>query len=147
MSLQSWLTLCNPRDCSLPGSPVHGIFQASILEWVTISAAKGSSPPRDRTCVSYVSCTGKRFFTTSTTWEASSSWYQNCSLFYSVNSWHSVWLKWMWYNYVCACVGTYMHVVYKLHVYDKKSENNYWKAEFTLKLVSSKLLFLDIPSF
>ena len=34
---QSCLTLCNPMDCSLPGSTVHGIFQARILEWVAIA--------------------------------------------------------------------------------------------------------------
>ena len=34
---QSYLTLCNPMDCSLPHSSVHGIFQERILEWVTIS--------------------------------------------------------------------------------------------------------------
>ena len=48
---QSCLTLCNPVDCSPPGSFVHGIVQARILEWIAIS--RGSSPPRDRT---YVSC-------------------------------------------------------------------------------------------
>ena len=35
---QSCLTLCNPMDCSLPGSSIHGIFQARILEWVAISS-------------------------------------------------------------------------------------------------------------
>ena len=39
-------TFCNPKDCSLPGSSVHGIFQARILEWVAISFSKGSSQPR-----------------------------------------------------------------------------------------------------
>ena len=34
---QSYLTLCNPMDCSLPGSSIHGIFQAGVLEWVAIS--------------------------------------------------------------------------------------------------------------
>ena len=34
---QSCLTLCDPMDCSLPDSSVHGIFQASILEWVAIA--------------------------------------------------------------------------------------------------------------
>ena len=34
---QSCLTLCDPMDCSLPGSSVHGIFQARVLEWVAIS--------------------------------------------------------------------------------------------------------------
>ena len=47
-------TLCNPMDCSPPGSLVHGIFQAWILEWVAISFSRGSSQPRDRTQVSRV---------------------------------------------------------------------------------------------
>ena len=43
-------TVCDPMDCSLPGSSVHGILQARILEWVTISFSRGSSSwPRDRT--------------------------------------------------------------------------------------------------
>ena len=49
-------------NCSLPGSAVHGILQARILEWVAISSSGGSSPPRDQTWVSCISC---RFFTTS----------------------------------------------------------------------------------
>ena len=40
-------TLCNPLDCSLPGFSVHGILQARILEWVTISFSRGFSQPRD----------------------------------------------------------------------------------------------------
>ena len=44
---QSCLTLCDPIDCSLPGSSVHGIFQAIVLEWVAISFSRGSSQPRD----------------------------------------------------------------------------------------------------
>ena len=46
-------TLCDPMDCSLPGSSVHGIFQARILEWVAISFSRGSSQPRDQTQVSH----------------------------------------------------------------------------------------------
>ena len=42
---QSGLTLCDPTDCNLPGSSVHGILQARILEWVAISFSKGSSNP------------------------------------------------------------------------------------------------------
>ena len=49
-------TLCDPMDCSPPGSSVHGISQASMLEWVTISSSRGSSQPRDRT---HVSCIGR----------------------------------------------------------------------------------------
>ena len=42
---QSCLTLCDPMDCSLPGSSVYGIFQARVLEWVSISFSRGSSDP------------------------------------------------------------------------------------------------------
>ena len=56
---QSCLTLCNPLDCSPPGSPVPGILQARILEWVAIPFSRGSSWPRDWTCISW---TAGRFF-------------------------------------------------------------------------------------
>ena len=56
---QSCLTLCDTMDCSPPGSSVHEIFQARILEWITISFSRGSSQPRDGT---QVSCTAGRFF-------------------------------------------------------------------------------------
>ena len=46
--------------CSPPGSSVHGIFQARILEQVSISFFKGSFPPRDRTCISYDSQVGRQ---------------------------------------------------------------------------------------
>ena len=61
-SLQSSPTLYNPMDCSPPGSSVHGIPQARILEWGTMPSSRGSSPPRDQTRVSYVSCTGRCVF-------------------------------------------------------------------------------------
>ena len=48
------LTLCDPMDSSPPGSSVHGIFQAWILEWVAISFSRGSSWPRDWTQVSRI---------------------------------------------------------------------------------------------
>ena len=46
------LTLCDPMGCSLPGSSVHGVLQARILEWVATSSSRGSSQPRNRTRVS-----------------------------------------------------------------------------------------------
>ena len=52
--------VCDPLDHSLPGSSVHGILQAKILEWVAISSSRGSSQPRNRT---QVSCIAGRFFT------------------------------------------------------------------------------------
>ena len=107
---QSCLTLCNPKDCSLPGSSVHGdspvkntgeschallqgIFPTqrsnpglphcrqilyhlshqgspSILEWVAYPFSRGSSWFRERTCVSYVFCTGRLVLYISATWEA-----------------------------------------------------------------------------
>ena len=46
---QSCLTLCDPMDCSLPSSSVHGILQARVLEWVAISFSRGYSRPKDQT--------------------------------------------------------------------------------------------------
>ena len=51
---QLCLALCDPMDCSLPGSSLHGILQARVLEWVAISFSRGSSQPRDRTRVSCI---------------------------------------------------------------------------------------------
>ena len=65
---QSCPTLCDPVDCSLPGSSVHGIFQARVLEWTAISFSRGSSWPRDRT---RVSCIVDRRFTV---WTAREVW-------------------------------------------------------------------------
>ena len=64
----SCVILCDPINCSLPGSLVHGILQI-ILECVAVSSPRGSSQPRDGTQVSCISCTGRRFFTISVTWE------------------------------------------------------------------------------
>ena len=54
------LTLCYTVDCSLAGSPVHGILQTRILEWVAIPFSRGPSWPRDRTWVSHIA---GRYFT------------------------------------------------------------------------------------
>ena len=63
---QSCPTLCNPVDCSPPGSSVHGISQARILEWTAISSSRRNSWPKDRTCVS---CIGRQILYHSATWE------------------------------------------------------------------------------
>ena len=57
---QSCPTLCDPVDCSLPGSSVHGILQARIMEQVATSFSRGSSQPRDGI---QVSCIASGFFT------------------------------------------------------------------------------------
>ena len=67
---QLCLTLCDPKDCSPPGSSVSGISQARILEWVAISFSKGSPWPRDWTQVSCGSYIGRRILYHWATWEA-----------------------------------------------------------------------------
>ena len=54
-------------DCSPPGSSVHGVFPARILEWITISSSKGSSQPRDWT---HISCIGRQILCHWATMEA-----------------------------------------------------------------------------
>ena len=56
-------SVCDPTECSPPGSSVHGILKARILEWVAIPYSRGSSRSRDQTQVSSVSCIPDRFFT------------------------------------------------------------------------------------
>ena len=60
LDAQLCLTLCNPMDCSLPGSSVPGIFQARILEWLAISFSRGSSQLRNQTRVSCISSIGRQ---------------------------------------------------------------------------------------
>ena len=59
-SLQSCLTLCDPMDCSLPGSSVHEILQKRILEWVAMPSSRESCQLRDRTRNSSMSCVAGR---------------------------------------------------------------------------------------
>ena len=64
MHVQPCPTLCNPMDCSLPGSYVQGIFQAKTLEWVAISYSRGSSKPRDPSISPAFPALADGFFTT-----------------------------------------------------------------------------------
>ena len=66
---QSCLTLCDPTDCSPPGSSVHGILQARILEWVAISFSRGSSQLRDQTHIFFVSCIDRQILYPCAIWE------------------------------------------------------------------------------
>ena len=67
-SLQLCPTLRDLMDCSPPCSPVHGIFQARIVEWVAMPSSRGYSPPRG-THISYVSCIGRWVLYHWATWE------------------------------------------------------------------------------
>ena len=60
LSLQLCPTLCDPMDCSPPGSSVHGILQTRRLEWVAMPSSRGSSRDRDRTPISSISCIGRQ---------------------------------------------------------------------------------------
>ena len=66
-----WWTLCDPMDCSSPGSSAHGISQSRILEWLAISFSRGSSQPRGRTCVS---CIGRQVLYH---WATRECWYEH----------------------------------------------------------------------
>ena len=68
---QLYPTLRGPLDCSLPGSPVHGILQARILEWMAIAFSRGYSQARNQTQVSHIV---GGFFTISATREAQEYW-------------------------------------------------------------------------
>ena len=80
MCAESRPTLCNPMDYSLPHSSVHGIFQATILEWVAISSSRGYSRPKDQAHISCVSCIGRWILYNYTSWQApemSGTWTQS----------------------------------------------------------------------
>ena len=76
--VQSCLTPCDLM--APPGSSVHGIFQARILDWVALSSFRGSSLHRDQTCVSCISCIGRLVLYHCATWEARISRYTLLSI-------------------------------------------------------------------
>ena len=73
--------VCNPMDCSSPGSAVHGVFPARILEWVAISYSRGSSQPRDQTHVSCISCISRQILNHCTSQEAP---FRDCAVYWYV---------------------------------------------------------------
>ena len=58
--LQLYPALCKPMGCGLPGSSVHEVLQARILEWAAMPSSRGSSRLRDKTHMSYISCIGRQ---------------------------------------------------------------------------------------
>ena len=59
-SLQSCAAFCDPMDCGLPGSSIHGILQARILKWIALPSSRGSSWPRNWTHISCISCISRQ---------------------------------------------------------------------------------------
>jgi len=103
--LLSRVWLCDPVDCSPPGSSVHGILQARILERVAISFSRGSSRPRDRTQVSHLA---GRCFNLWTTREAYAD--------YCTNKWEQLIFN---IGFVLKCYWntgvTFGHCIFKLY--------------------------------
>ena len=111
---QSCLTLCDPMNCSPPGSSVHGFLQARILEWVAIPFSRGSSPPRDWT---WISCIAGRCFTiwaTRETQYVDKVVYIEMQLFFPIFNKSNQW-QFKIYNFLCVCTHLYTHV--PLYVY------------------------------
>ena len=73
-SLELCPTLSDPLDCSPPGSFVHGILQARLLEWVAVPSSRGSSQPRDSTCVSCTAGWACREAHTGSGWAPNPTW-------------------------------------------------------------------------
>ena len=71
-------SLCDPMNCSPPGSSVHRILQARILEWVAISSTRGSSRPRDQNLIFRVSCIGRRVLPITEPPGKPIQWSRNC---------------------------------------------------------------------
>ena len=95
-------TLCDPMGCSPPGSSVHGILQARILEWVAMPFSRESSRPRYQT---FVSCIAGRFCTIWATNEALKSviWPCICPVLFIYNTLFSIWQKLiiLWLLHTC----------------------------------------------
>ena len=106
-SLSHVLLFCKPMDCSPPGSSVHGISQARILEWVAMPFTGGSSWSRDQT---HISCIGRCILCHWATWEApSDSWWHSFSTLVSaVDNWAgSFFFRWGWGASLClrGCIA------------------------------------------
>ena len=92
---QSCPTLFDPMDCSLPGSSVHGIFQALVLEWIAISFSRGSSWPRHQTQLSRIV---DRRFTAWATRKVHQGPSSSISYLRDSSSPFIKWEEWIWYT-------------------------------------------------
>ena len=155
--IQLCLTLCTPMHCSPPGSSVQRILQARILEWVAIPSSRESSRPRDRTCVSYISCA-----TTDTTWEAQGKWklmMLNTVFIYLSAIWVSGYLSGKTPAKVCVCFFKMcyrsffflIHRLFRIYIISNTFPTLYLAFETCLmvffneqKFWVSKILFISI---
>ena len=106
---KSCLTLCNPMDCSPPGSSVHGISQAWILEWVAMSSLGDSSWPRDQTWVSCISCLGRQILYHWATREAPYIMSQSQKAVWAIVKQPILWFSREWTLFWNACCYGFNH--------------------------------------
>ena len=104
-------TYCDPIDCSLPGSSVHGIFQARVLEWVAISFSRGSSQSKDRT---RVSCIAGRCFTIWATREAQEIYIY---IYIHTHIYTYIYTHTHIYTYIYTHTHIYIHIYIYTHIY------------------------------
>ena len=88
----NYSSLCDPMDCSWPGSSVHAIFQARILEWIAISFSRGSSQPKGQTLVFTV------WATSESAWNAGDPglvprWGREMATHFSILAWKIPWTE------------------------------------------------------
>ena len=133
-SFQLCLTLCNPMDCSPPGSSVHGIFQARILEGVARPSSRGSSPPTDWAWVSCVSCIAGGFFTTELLEKAPDS-SQGCSKCCVTGGAHIL-------VFVCGATSVF-HRKYAVFCF-KEQENFYYGSWSINSILQGNIFNYDI---
>ena len=123
----SCVWLCNPMDCSPPGSSVRGILQARILESVAMPSSRGSSQPRDQT---QVSCPGGGFFTSQDTREAQLDSYKGPYF-------HVVKFLFCFCLYCASCLGSLLEKLSHIQVLNTVrnsalfSSSNCWISIFT----------------
>ena len=116
LSLSSTPTLRDAMDCSLPGSSVHEISQARILELVVMPSPRGWSQISNSTRVSYISCIGRRFFYPWATWEAL-VYVQACKFA------HLCICTWIW---TCALMHADVYIWYSYHIISPTLHTCFW---------------------
>ena len=127
---QSCPTLCDPMDCRPPGSCVHEVFQAEILEWVVISYSRVTSRPRDWTPISCGSCIGRRILNHCATCEAPKDFqgvfcsvfafsYVNIQFLYShLELLLGRWILYHWATWEALCIKYTRIYPVELHIVD-----------------------------
>ena len=116
LSCFSRVQLCNPIDCSPPGSSVPAILQARILEWVAMPSSKGSSQPRDGT---HISCLGRwvlyHLVPPGKPWREAEFWL-GLTLYPienrpGINQWQFIWQEWQRPNFWLFCISSPLYSI------------------------------------